>query len=77
MSQVCDFCGKRPVTGNQVSHSNQKNRTRWIPNLKRMKAVVNGHTKTVRVCTGCIRSGKVVRPVRRSYKPEAGTVNTQ
>jgi ribosomal protein L28 len=34
-----------------------------------MKAVVDGTTKTVRVCTRCIRSGKVVRPVKRVWSP--------
>lgn len=70
MARFCDFCSKGPVTGNKVSHSNIKTRTRWLPNLKRMKAVVKGTTQTVRVCTRCIRSGVVVRPVKRNYKPE-------
>lgn len=69
MSRRCDYCSKGPATGNKVSHSNIKTRTRWLPNLKRMKAVKNGETITVYVCTRCIRSGKVVRPVKRTYKP--------
>jgi len=73
MARVCDFCGKGPVSGHKVSHSNIKTRTRWLPNLKRMKAVVKGDTKTVRACTRCIRSGKVTRPVKRTYKPEPKT----
>lgn len=71
MARVCEFCGKRPTTGNKVSHSNIKTRTRWLPNLKRMKAAINGATQTVRVCTRCIRTGVVTRPVKRTYKPEA------
>jgi len=70
MARQCDYCGKKPVTGNLVSHSNIKTRTRWVPNLKRMKAVTNGTVQTVSVCTRCIRSGKVKRPVKRSYKAE-------
>jgi large subunit ribosomal protein L28 len=70
MSRSCDICHKGPTTGNKVSHSNIKTRTRWLPNLKTMKAVVNGTTKTVSVCTRCIRSGKVVRPIARRWKPE-------
>lgn len=68
MARVCEFCEKRPVTGHKVSHSNIKTKTRWIPNLKRMKAVMNGTTRTVRVCTRCIRTGVVQRPVKRTYK---------
>jgi ribosomal protein L28 len=37
--------------------------------LKRMKAVVNGTTTTVRACTRCIRSGAITRPVKRTWKP--------
>ncbi len=73
MARVCEFCQKRPVTGNKVSHSNIKTRTRWLPNLKKMKAVVAGTTQTVSVCTRCIRTGKIVRPVKRTYKPAAKT----
>ncbi len=73
MARACDFCEKRPFSGNKVSHSNIKTRTRWLPNLKRMKSVINGTTQTVRVCTRCIRSGKITRPVKRTYKaPAAG-----
>ena len=67
MARVCEMCKKGPTTGNLVSHSNIKTRTRWLPNLKRMKAVVAGVTQTVRVCTRCIRSGKIVRPIKRQY----------
>jgi large subunit ribosomal protein L28 len=71
MARKCDFCEKGPVTGHQVSHSNIKTKTRWLPNIKRMKAVVGGTTKTVKACTRCIRSGKIVRPVKRTYKASA------
>jgi len=69
MARVCDFCEKRPFSGNKVSHSNIKTRTRWLPNLHRVKAVLNGTTQTVRACTRCIRSGVIVRPVKRTWKP--------
>lgn len=73
MARVCSICEKGPVTGNQVSHSNIKTRTRWMPNLQRMKAVIGGTTRTRLICTRCIRSGKVVRPTIRRWKPEAAT----
>jgi len=71
MARFCEFCNKGPVTGNKISHSNIKTRTRWLPNLQNMKAVINGTTRTVKACTRCIRSGVVVRPVKRNYKPAA------
>ncbi len=40
MARVCELTGKRPVTGNKVSHSNIKTRTRWIPNLQAKKFLI-------------------------------------
>ncbi|MGK5085161.1 50S ribosomal protein L28 [Bdellovibrionota bacterium FG-1] len=71
MSRVCTLCEKGPVTGHLVSHSNIKTKTRWLPNLHRVKAVINGTTETIRACTRCIRSGKITRPVKRTWKPTA------
>ena len=38
-----------------------KNNRDWSPNIKRVKAVVNGKTKRINVCTRCLRSGYVER----------------
>ncbi|HEY6266151.1 MAG TPA: 50S ribosomal protein L28 [Candidatus Acidoferrum sp.] len=59
MALKCDFCGKGPHYGNVVSHANNTRRRRWNPNLKRVHAVVGGVKKQVRICTACIRAGKV------------------
>ncbi|MBI3543295.1 MAG: 50S ribosomal protein L28 [Deltaproteobacteria bacterium] len=69
MARTCDFCAKRPTTGNLISHSNIKTRTRWLPNLKRVKHFTNGATLTVYVCTRCIKSGMITKPPVRRYKP--------
>ncbi len=61
MAQVCELCGKRPSTGNNVSHANNKTKRRFRPNLQRVRAVVDGATRRVRVCTRCIRSGRVTK----------------
>lgn len=63
MSQVCDICGKRPQTGNNVSHANNKNKRRFLPNLQKVRArMQNGSVKRVRVCTRCLRTGSIVKP---------------
>jgi len=63
MAKVCQICGKGPETGNNVSHAHNKTRRRWLPNLKRVRAVtVGGGTRRVRVCTRCLRSGAIVKP---------------
>ncbi|HLG20286.1 MAG TPA: 50S ribosomal protein L28 [Bdellovibrionota bacterium] len=61
MAMVCGICGKKPVYGNKVSHSNNRTRRRWLPNLKRVHVIVDGVSKTIRLCTRCIRSGKVAK----------------
>lgn len=68
MARVCEFCAKRPTTGNLISHSNIKTRTRWLPNLKRVKNFKNGATETVYACTRCIKSGMITKPPVRRYK---------
>lgn len=59
MARACDICGKGPIHGNRVSHAHNITRRRWNPNLRRVRAVVNGSPRTLRVCTACIRAGKI------------------
>ena len=61
MARACDICGKTPRYGNRISHAHNVTRRRWNPNLRRARVVVNGTHKTVRVCTACIRDGKVTK----------------
>ena len=57
----CDICGKGIVFGHTVSHSNRKTNRTWKPNIRRVKAVVNGTHKSVYVCSRCLRSAKIER----------------
>ncbi|NLI59980.1 MAG: 50S ribosomal protein L28 [Clostridiales bacterium] len=61
MAKVCDICQKGKLSGHNVSHSNRKSNRFWQPNLKKVKAIIDGSHKTIKVCTKCIRSGKVRR----------------
>jgi large subunit ribosomal protein L28 len=61
MAQRCKICGKGPSFGNVVSHANNTRRRRWNPNLQRVHALVDGARKHIRVCTSCIRSGRVTK----------------
>ncbi|MBO8127570.1 MAG: 50S ribosomal protein L28 [Peptococcaceae bacterium] len=63
MAKKCEICGKGAVVGMQVSHSHIRTKRRWEPNLQRVKAIVDGRPKRIRVCTRCLRSGKVVRAI--------------
>lgn len=59
MARVCAICGKGPSFGHNVSHANNKTVRRWYPNLQRVRALVDGTPKRIRVCTSCIRSNRV------------------
>ncbi|HQZ38718.1 MAG TPA: 50S ribosomal protein L28 [Vicinamibacterales bacterium] len=57
----CEVCGKGPVVGRRVSHAHNVRPRRFEPNLQTVRALVNGATKRMRVCTRCIRSRKIVK----------------
>jgi large subunit ribosomal protein L28 len=61
MAQKCKLCGKGPSFGNVVSHANNTRRRRWNPNLQRVHALVDGVRSHIRVCTSCIRAGRVTK----------------
>jgi large subunit ribosomal protein L28 len=61
MAQKCDLCGKGPQFGNNISHAHNTTRRRWNVNLQPVKAVTDGVSKRMRVCTSCIKTGKVVK----------------
>jgi large subunit ribosomal protein L28 len=63
MAQRCDVCGKGPSVGSTVSHANRHTKRRWLPNLISIRALVSGRTQRMRVCTRCIKGGKVQKVV--------------
>ncbi len=61
MAKRCEICGKGPAFGRTVSHAHNVSSRRFLPNLQRVRAVVNGGVKRLRVCTRCLRSNKVTK----------------
>jgi large subunit ribosomal protein L28 len=61
MARVCTMCDKGPTTGNHVSHANNRRKRRWYPNLQTVRVLVDGSPRRVKVCTKCMKSGKVVK----------------
>lgn len=59
----CSVCGKGVSFGINVSHSHRRSNRTFKPNIRRVKAVVNGANKTVYVCARCLRAGKVTRAI--------------
>ena len=49
MARVCQVTGKRPITGNKVSHSNIKKRRRFLPNLHTQRFWVEGEKRWVKL----------------------------
>ena len=61
MARVCTICAKGPTTGNNVSHANNRTKRRWYPNLQTVRVMVGAAPRRVKVCTRCIKSGRVVK----------------
>ncbi len=61
MAQVCAICSKGPRFGNNISHAHNVTRRRWDVNLRPVRAKVGGGSRKLRVCTSCIKSGKIVK----------------
>ena len=59
----CDICGKGVTFGIQVSHSHRRSNRTWKPNVRRVKALVDGTPRHINVCTRCLRSGQVTRAI--------------
>lgn len=62
MAKKCEICGKSKVFGNKITFSHRKINRSWSPNIRKVRAVVDGTNKRINVCTNCLKSGKVVRP---------------
>ena len=76
MSNICAICDKKPVAGRTIKRrglSKKKggvglkttgvNIRRFMPNLKTVRAVINGAPKRIRVCTKCLKAGKVKKAI--------------
>ena len=58
MARVCQVTGKRPITGNKVSHSNIKSKRRFLPNLQTKRFFLAEEDKwiTLKVSSEAIRT---------------------
>ena len=68
MARVCDMCGKGPQFGNRVSHAHNITKRRWNVNLQSARIQRGGGTVKARLCTKCIKSGHVAKPLHRAAK---------
>ena len=58
MSKVCQLTGKRPISGNNVSHSNRKTKRRFLPNLQKKRFFIpeTNQWVTLKVSTSALRT---------------------
>ena len=84
MARICELTGKAPIKGSIIWRSGKSKKSggigthvtaitkrRFMPNLQRVKAVVNGEVRYVRVSAKAIKRGLIVKAPKRTWKKEA------
>ncbi len=72
MSRRCEICGKGMISGNNVSHANNKTRRQFKANIQKIRTLdEKGTVKRMSVCTRCIRSGRVTKVPAQTFQPKA------
>ncbi len=75
MSRVCAICGKGPSAGRTIARRGLAKKKggvgrkitgvtkrRFLPNLQTVRAIITGSTQRIKVCTACLKAGKIVKP---------------
>jgi large subunit ribosomal protein L28 len=52
----CEICGKKPLTGHNVSHSMHRTKRQWKPNIQKVTIVKDGRLRKVKICSRCLRT---------------------
>ena len=81
MARICELTGKRPIKGSIIWRSGKAKKSggigthitaitkrRFMPNLQRVKALVNGEVRYIRVSTRAIKQGLIVKAPKRKWK---------
>ncbi len=63
MARKCDICGKEKHSGFMLSHSHIRTKRSWKPNIQKVRAVINGSPQRIKVCSRCLKAGKVKRAI--------------
>lgn len=84
MPRVCPFTGKKTTSGGTISRRGKakylggvgkritsRTKRKFRANMQRVRAVVDGKVVRINVSTKAIRSGYVVKPMKRTWTPEA------
>jgi large subunit ribosomal protein L28 len=89
MARICELTGKRPIKGSHIwrsgkakkrggigTHVTAITKRRFFPNLQRVKAVINGEVRYIRVTANAIKKGLVTKPAKRNWKKDEATAAT-
>ena len=81
MARICELTGKGPIKGSIIwrsgkpkkqggigTHITAITKRRFLPNLQRVKAVINGEVRYVRVAASAIKKGLIVKAPKRKWK---------
>ncbi len=82
MARVCEICGKHTRTGMKIArrgipkakggvglNTTGRNKRTFKPNIQKLRVVVNGHTRRMKICTRCLSKGPIQRP-GQTLKPQ-------
>ncbi len=82
MARMCDYCGKKTESGGMITRRGLAKskggvglRTtghtlrKFKPNLQKVRAIVDGAPKRVRICTRCLKSGRIQKATRGALAP--------
>ncbi len=61
MAKKCEVCGKQKQFGHKVTFSNKKINKTWSPNIRRIRAMIDGQPKRINICTKCLKSHPELR----------------
>jgi large subunit ribosomal protein L28 len=83
MARICELTGKGPMKGSIIWRSGKSKKSggigthitaitkrRFMPNLQRVKAVVDGEVRYIRVTANALKKGLIVKAPRRTWKKE-------
>ena len=84
MPRICEFCGKKTQMSNKVSRRGLPKKDGGIglkttgirrrtfkPNLQKVHAIVKGKARRIRVCTSCLKAGRVTKQMKRQIPAAA------
>jgi large subunit ribosomal protein L28 len=84
MARICELTGKGPMKGSIIWRSGKPKREggigqhvtaitkrRFLPNLQRVKAIIDGEVRYVRVSTRALKKGLITKAPKRTWKQDA------